>query len=378
MINYNRHNIDETDIKKVVKILRSNYLTQGPSVKVFEKKFSDYVKSKFSISFNSCTSALHSAVAILNLNKNDYVWTTPNSFVASSNCVLFNGNKLDFVDIDSNTGSMSLYELKKKLSKTPKNKLPKAIINVHFAGVANRQFEIWKLSKKYGFKIIEDACHALGGSYLGEKVGSCRWSDLCVFSFHAIKSITTGEGGMVTTNNTKFAKKLELIKSHGISRNIRNINNKGNYLVYDQKLLGYNFRLTEFQAALGINQLKKLNYFIDVRKKIATYYFQKLKKQKLEFLTIDKNVKSSFHLLVIRVSKKIKKKLIEAFLKKKIFVSYHYIPIYKHSFYKKIGFKNYKLKSMEKYQQECVSLPIHTKLKFKEIDKIIKVIKTLT
>ncbi len=375
MIPYNKQEISETDINAVVKVLRSKLITQGPVVKKFEKNFSRYVKSKYAISFNSCTSALHAAVKVFNLKKNDYVWTSPNSFVASANCVLYNNHKLDFVDIDENTGSISLNHLENKLKKTKKNKLPKLLINVHFGGVPNNQLKFWELSRRYNFKILEDACHALGGSFLNNKVGNCKWSDISVFSFHAIKSITTGEGGMATTNNVDYAKKLNLIKSHGILRNYKTFKKKNNFLKYDQKLLGYNFRLNEFQSALGISQLKRINSFIKKRKEISELYKYKLKDLDIKFLEIPNKTQSAHHLFVIRVKEYMKQKIINALWKKNIFVNYHYIPIYKHSHFKKNGFKNFFLSGMETYQKQAISLPIYTSLKKSDQMRIIKEIK---
>lgn len=375
MIPYNKQEISDKDINAVIKVLKSKFITQGPIVKKFEKNFSKYVKSKYSISFNSCTSALHAAVKVFNLKKNDYVWTSPNSFVASANCVLYNNHKLDFVDIDENTGSISLSHLENKLKITEKSKLPKLLINVHFAGAPNNQLKFWKLSRKYNFKILEDACHALGGSFLNHKVGSCKWSDVSVFSFHAIKSITTGEGGMATTNNLEYAKKLDLIKSHGILRNYKTFKKKNNFLSYDQKLLGYNFRLNEFQSALGISQLKRINSFIKKRKKISDLYRHELKNLDIRFLEIEKKTQSAHHLFVIKVKENIKKKIINALWKKNIFVNYHYIPIYKHTHFKKNGFKNFSLHEMESYQKQSISLPIYPSLNTSDQMKIIKEIK---
>lgn len=375
MIPYNKQEISNSDISAVVKVLRSKLITQGPIVKKFEKNFSRYVKSKEAISFNSCTSALHASVKVFNLKKNDYVWTSPNSFVASANCALYNDHKVDFVDINENTGSISLKHLEDKLRKTKKNKLPKLLINVHFGGAPNNQIKFWKLSRKYNFKILEDACHALGGSYSNNRVGNCKWSDISVFSFHAIKSITTGEGGMATTNNLDFAKKLNLIKSHGILRNYKTFKKKNNFLKYDQKLLGYNFRLNEFQSALGISQLKRINSFIKKRKKISDLYRNELKDLDIRFLEIAKKAQSAHHLFVIKVKENMKQKIINALWKKKIFVSYHYIPIYKHSHFSKIGFKNYFLNEMELYQKQAISLPIYPSLKKSDQMKIIKEIK---
>ena len=371
MINYGRHSISQSDIKSVTNVLKSNFLTQGPEIKKFETLFSKKINSKYAISLNSCTSALHASCVALGIKKGDYVWTTPNSFVASANCAIYCGAKIDFIDIDLNTFNIDLDVLEKKLSTAKKNnKLPKLLVSVHFAGLLNDQKRIYNLSKKYNFKILEDACHALGSNYKFNPAGNCKYSDITVFSFHAVKAITTGEGGMATTNNKYLAEKLFTFRTHGIIRD------KKKKLYYEQQFLGYNYRITDIQAALGISQLKKLDLFTKRRNNIARIYNKKLKNLPLVLPNVTTNSYSAFHLYVVRTkNKKTKFNLINYLFKKKIFVSFHYIPIYHHPFYKKMGFKKGYCVNMETYNNTAISLPIFPLLKKKDQETICKNIK---
>ena len=366
MINYGRHSISAEDISAVTRVLKSGNLTQGPEIEKFENLFSKKVNSKYAISLNSCTSALHLSCLALGIKKGDCVWTSPNSFVASSNCAIYCGAKIDFIDIDLITYNICIETLEKKLSDAKKlNKLPKLLVSVHFAGLLNYQKKIHALSKKYGFKILEDACHALGSKNDTEVAGSCKFSDITVFSFHALKAITTGEGGMATTNNKQLFEKLATLRTHGITRNPKKLSiNKYNKLHYEQQSLGYNNRITDIQAALGISQLKKLDQFIKKRNNIAKEYDKKLTNLPLVLNKRISNYHSAFHLYVVRTkNKKIKTELINYLFKNKIFVSFHYIPIYHHPFYKKMGFKKGYCPNMEKYYDTAISLPIYPGLK---------------
>tara|TARA_B100000780_G_C21088399_1_gene438540 strand:- start:78 stop:1256 length:1179 start_codon:yes stop_codon:yes gene_type:complete len=374
IIPYAKHSISEEDIDAVKKTLKSKNLTQGPEVKKFESIFSKNIGVKHSIAVNSCTSALHLSCLALNLKKNDIVWTSPNSFVASSNSALYCGAKVDFIDIDLETNSISLNELEKKLKiAKKKKKLPKILISVHFGGAPNYQDKIHKLSKKYNFKIIEDACHALGAKYLNQKMGNCKWSDITVFSFHAAKVITTGEGGMVTTNNKELYNKILMLRSHGITRDpAKLLKNKNNRLYYEQQYLGYNFRLTDFQASLGISQLKKLNKFVNIRNKIALFYNKEFKKLPLKIPKIDKSSYSAYHLYVILLKYGIRKKLIKFLESKNIYPSFHYIPIYHQPYYKMLGFKKNNFPNTEEYFKSALSLPMYPTIKTVELKKITK------
>ena len=375
MIEYGKHTIDKNDFLSIKKVLNSDFLTQGNKTKVFEKKFANFVGSKFAQSFNSCTSALISSCLALGLKRGDIVWTTPNTFVASANCVLICGGKIEFIDIDPSTYNMSILKLEEKLKKTSKKFHPKIVISVHFAGLANYQEKIWKLSKKYKFKVLEDCCHALGGKYKKIKIGSCKWSDIAVFSFHPVKAITTGEGGMATTNSKIYKEKLKLFCSHGINKDKKKfkINSKDDWH-YEQILLGYNFRMSDIQASLGISQLKKLNYFIRLRNKIANFYYTSLNMLQIKLPKyFIKNSIHAYHIFVVRFkNENIRNKLYKFLLDNQIKCAYHYIPIYKHPYY--VNKNKFKFLEMEKYYKDALTLPIYPSLNFKIQKKIVKLI----
>jgi len=263
IIPYGRQYISREDINAVIKVIKSDTITRGPVVNKFEKIVSKKVGAKHGVAVNSATSALHVACLSLGLLNGDEIWTVPNTFIASANCGRYCGAKVNFIDIDPNTWNISISKLTEKLKKAKKkNLLPKVLISVHFAGQPTEQEKIWRLSKQYGFSIIEDASHSLGAKRNGEKVGSCKWSDISVFSFHPVKIITTGEGGMAMTNNSILASKMKIFRNHGIVKDIKKMGKKSNLeWYYEQKDLGYNYRMTDFQAALGISQIKKLNKF---------------------------------------------------------------------------------------------------------------------
>tara|TARA_B100001250_G_scaffold149451_1_gene128017 strand:+ start:14137 stop:16266 length:2130 start_codon:yes stop_codon:yes gene_type:complete len=380
IIPYGRQNISNDDIKSVVDILKSDYLTQGPEVPNFEKAIANYTNSKFGIAVNSATSALHISCIALGLSKNDILWTTPISFVASANCGLYCGAKVDFVDIDSKTYNMSVSALSKKLEIAKKeNKLPKIVIPVHLSGQSCEMKGIHKLSKIYGFKIIEDASHAIGAKYNDEPVGNCRYSDITVFSFHPVKIITSGEGGMCTTNCPELANLLCRLRSHGITRHQNDMTKKSDGPWYYQQLeLGLNYRMTDIQAALGKSQLKRLDSFIIKRHQIAEKYNSAFKNKPIIIPFQDPNNYSSFHLYIIRI-KNASKGLTRLDLFNKlrnagILVNIHYIPIYQQPFYENIGYDKNNFSQSEKYYEEAISLPIHTLLTEQEQDFVIEII----
>ena len=278
MIPYGKHLISDEDIDEVRSVLKSDFITQGPKITEFENSISNYVNSKYCLAVNSATSALHIGCLSLGVGKDDIVWTVPNSFVASSNAALYCGAKVDFVDIDLKTNNISIERLEAKLDDAKKKKLlPKVIIPVHLAGLSCDMQRIHSLSKTYGFKIIEDASHCIGGDYLEKKIGSCIFSDLCVFSFHPVKIITTGEGGAITTNSKEIKDKLIMLRSHGITKDseIFEESNVPSWY-YQQQMLGFNYRMTDIQAALGLSQLKRIDTFIEKRRKIASLYIDSL------------------------------------------------------------------------------------------------------
>ena len=306
MIRYSEQHIDHKDISSVIKTLKSNFITTGPQIQKFEEKLSKKVNSKYSVVFNSATSALHSACIALGLKKNDWLWTSANSFVASANCGLYCGAKIDFLDIELETFNIDLKKLEIKLQKAKKKLLPKIIVPVVFAGQSYDKDHLIILSKKYKFKILEDASHALGAKYKNRSVGSCR-DIITVFSFHPVKMITTGEGGSAHTSNKRYYNIMKSVSSHGIIRKKKKLNYGINHLLYEQKYLGFNYRLTDIQASLGLSQLKKLNLFVKKRRNIASIYNQHLDNNNL-ILPIEKRyAKSSFHLYVVLVNNTKKK-----------------------------------------------------------------------
>jgi UDP-4-amino-4,6-dideoxy-N-acetyl-beta-L-altrosamine transaminase len=376
MIPYSKQLIDNKDIKSAVKVLRSDLITQGPIVKEFEKKLAKFCNAKFAIALNSATAGLHIACLALGLKKGDYLWTSPISFVASANCGIYCGAKIDFVDINNSTFNMDVIKLEEKLIKAKKNKkLPKILIPVHLGGLSCDMKKIFQLSKKYKFKIIEDASHALGSYHGNYKVGSCKYSDLTVFSFHPVKIITTGEGGAVLSNNKKIFQKLTYMQSSGINKNLprKKIARKGLWF-YEQVCIGFNYRMNEISAALGRSQLEKVNSFTKKRNSIAKKYISSFKNTEIKIQKIPEENYSSYHLFIIRVNKDIRKSLFSYLRKKNYFVNVHYIPIYKHPFYKKL-FKNFRLIEAENYYNESISIPIYPNLKKTEVNRVIKIVK---
>lgn len=379
-IPYSRQHVSPKDIINVSKSLKEDLITTGKSTLLFEKNLSLYCNSKFATLVSSATAGLHLACLALGIKNKDIVWCSANSFVASSNAALYCGASVDFIDINLNDYNICVKKLKTKLSKTPKNKLPKILIVTHLGGIPADLESIYKLSKKYKFKIVEDASHALGSEYNNKKIGSCKYSSICVFSFHPIKTITTGEGGACLTNNPVIDKKIKQLRSHGIIRNL----NKKNYnkFYYEQISLGYNYRLSDINAALGLSQLKRINKILKSRNKIANIYRDQLKSKDLVFTEKLKNKKSSNHLFIVRLENKklIKnqKKIIDYLLKNKILVNIHYYPIYLNPYYKKLGFKNGYCPNAENYYKSSFSLPLYEKIKKKEFlfvcSKIEKVI----
>ena len=388
MIPYSTQNISSKDIKSVVNTLKSKFLTQGPMVQNFENAISKYCKVKHAVAVNSATSALHLACKALGLKKNDWLWTSPNTFVASATCGIHCGAKIDFIDIDSETLNISIENLKNKLELAKKKgKLPKIIIPVHFGGRPNDMISIHKLSKIYGFKIIEDASHALGASYKGSKkkffkVGSCEHSDITIFSFHPVKIITCAEGGILTTNNSKIANKISLLREHGIVKNISKniIFSRDEIWNYKQIELGYNFRLSDIHASLGLSQLGKVDIFNQKRNAIANIYQKKLTNYPVKLPSIDKNIYSSYHLFPIRIqdtSPKSRAYIYKTMMNNGIGVNIHYIPVYRQPYFKQLGFKKENFPETEKYFKETISIPIFPSLNQKDQNYVIYNLKCL-
>ena len=383
-IPYGKQHIDRKDINNVVKSLKSNFLTQGNKVEIFEKTIGNYVGCKYALAVNSASSALQIACMAININKGDIVWTSPITFAASANCAINQGAIIDFVDINNKTNNIDSEILEQKLKNSKKiNKIPKLLITVHLSGQPTEQEKIWKLAKKYNFKVVEDASHSLGAKRFKEKVGSCKWSDISVFSFHPVKMITTLEGGMALTNNTKLYNKMNLYRNNGITKNYKFFKNKFDYSwYYEMQENGYNFRMNEIQSALGISQFKKLDKFLIKRNNIAKYYnnqFSLIKE--FETPTVLKENFSSFHLYILRlkfVNKLKKKSEILNFLKRKgLYLNVHYIPLHLHHYFKKKGFRKGYLPNAEKYYLEALSLPIFYDLKNTEKSKVVNLIKSI-
>ena len=372
-IKYSQQNIDQCDIDSVVNVLKSEYLTQGPQVEEFEENIAKYVGVEFAISSNSATSSLHLACLALGLGQGDWLWTCPNSFVASANCGLYCGANVDFVDIDDKYRNIDLESLKKKLKiADAENKLPKLLILVHFAGFAANLSEIRKLSEQYKFKIIEDASHALGGEYRKQKIGNCRWSDITVFSFHAVKNITTGEGGIATTRSKKYFNQMLLMRSHGITRTKEKLSKTaGEPWYYEQQVLGFNYRMSSIHAALGTSQLKKLDNFINKKSVLAGVYFKELENTSIFLPLVSSEIKPSWHLFVINERKLLdqifKRKVVENLKLANIEVNVHYIPIHLQPFYQKMGFTEGMYPQSEYYFKTALSLPLHPGLEKEDI-----------
>ncbi len=379
MIPYGKQEILEEDIHAVIEALKSPFITQGPKGQEFEQKIAQKVNAKFGISFNSATSALHCAALALGLKEGDWLWTTPNSFVASANCGIYCGAKVDFVDIDPQTYNMDAKKLAKKLKDTPKHKLPKVLVAVHFAGQSCDMESLYNLSKIYHFKIIEDASHALGGSYRTFPIGCCQFSDITIFSLHPVKIITCAEGGIATTNNTKYADNMQMLKSHGITKKIEDFKGKNaGAWYYEQQILGFNYRLSELHAALGISQLERLESYVSKRNELVKIYNEALGDLELILPYIAPYNYSAFHLYVILLTKKsgIKRKDLFAELQEAgIGVQVHYIPIHLQPFYKQFGFKKGDFKVAESYYKCAISLPLFPTLTPQEQQKVIMTLK---
>jgi len=376
MIPYGKQDITQADIDSVVGVLKSKFLTQGPQVPLFEKIVAEYCHSKYGVAVNSATSALHIACLALGLGKDDYLWTSPNTFVASANCGLYCGAKVDFVDINPLTYNLSSEELEKKLIQAKKdNKLPKIVIPVHFAGQSCDMKKIHFLSKKYGFKVIEDASHAIGGKYLDEPIGNCKYSDITVFSFHPVKIITTAEGGMATTNSKELAEKMQLYRSHGTTRNekLMTKESEGDWY-YQQVALGFNYRMTELQAALGVSQVQRLDEFVARRHVLQERYDSLLSGLPIIRPYQDKCSYSALHLYPIQIDDKSRKYVFNELRNAGIGVNVLYIPIHTQPYYKNLGFKEGDFPNSEAYYSQTISLPLYQGLEFKLQNKIIDTI----
>lgn len=376
MIPYGRQHLDQDDVQAVVDALTSDWLTQGPAVPEFEEALSTYCNANYAVAVNSATSALHIACLALDVGKGDHVWTSPNSFVASANCARFCDATVDFVDIALHSGNMCVDALAKKLEQAEKaGTLPKVVIPVHFAGQPCDMQVIASLSEQYGFRIIEDASHAVGAKYQGNAIGSCQYSDICVFSFHPVKIITTMEGGMAMTNNVELAKRMRLARSHGVTNDPDCMTEPSHGPWYYQQVsLGFNYRMNDVEAALGVSQVRKLSSFIEKRNTIAKQYDKRF--MACEFispLTLGQHQYSSYHLYVVRVDKLTREDqriLISQLRREGIFAHLHYIPIHMQPYYSELGFSMGDFPQAEQYYRQALTLPIFPDLTPSQVDFI--------
>ena len=378
MIPYGRQDINQADIDAVIDVLRSDFLTQGPAVPAFEKAVAGYCDSQYAVAVNSATSALHIACLALGVGKDDSVWTTPITFVASANCALYCGATVDFVDIDPRTYNLSVERLAEKLVLTEKiGKLPKVVIPVHLCGQPCDMAGIYALSKQYGFKIIEDASHAIGGKYQGVPIGNGRYSDITVFSFHPVKIITTGEGGMAVTNDVQLAKLMMRLRSHGITRDPAEMTHAPDGPWYYQQIeLGYNYRMTDIQAALGLSQMQRLDAFVSKRHVLAAQYDKLLKNIPVITPWQHADSYSGLHLYVIRLltnnGKINHREVFERLQANGIGVNLHYIPVYRQPYYEKMGYTPNDFPEAERYYAEAVSLPMYPGLTEAQNSEVIQ------
>ncbi len=371
-IPYGHHCIDNRDIQEVIKVLKSNWITQGPKVKDFESALCKYTGAKYAVAVSSGTAGLHIACLSAGISNGDEVITSPITFVASANCVLYCGARPVFADICEDTVNIDPEEIKKKI-----NKKTKAIIPVHFAGHPCDLEEIYKIAKNYNLTVIEDACHALGAEYKGSKIGSCKYSDMAVFSFHPVKSITTGEGGAVLTNRKDLYEKLLLFRNHGITKDrTKLINKKEGPWYYEMQELGLNYRITDFQCALGLSQLKKLDFFLKQRREIVAQYNEVFKDVKEIKRPVEREyVRNAWHIYVVRLNlKKLIKKQREIFEQLRsqgIGVQVHYIPVYYQPYYQRLGYQKGISPIAESYYKEAITLPLYPKMSDDDIKKVI-------
>jgi len=383
MIPYGKQDINQSDIDAVVDVLKSDFLTQGPQVPLFEKTVANYCGSNHAVALNSATSALHVACLALGLGKGDYLWTSPNTFVASANCGLYCGSSVDFVDIDPRTYNMCADALQKKLAQAKQqSKLPKIVVPVHFAGQSCDMKRIHELSEEYGFKIIEDASHAIGGKYLNKPVGNCVYSDITVFSFHPVKIITTAEGGMALTNSAELENKMTLLRSHGITRDTEQMTKEPDGAWYYQQIeLGFNYRMTELQAALGVSQTRRLDEMVQGRHKLATRYNKLLVNLPITLPWQHTDRYSGFHLYVIRLDlERISlshREVFDALREKGVGVNLHYIPVHLQPFYQKSGFKSGDFPEAEFYYRHAISLPLFPTMTIDQQDYIVETLNVI-
>lgn len=366
---YGKQWLEEDDIEAVVNVLKSDYLTTGPTIARFEQKVANYVGAKYAVAFSNGTAALHGACFAAGIGEGDEVITTPITFAASANCVRYEGGTVVFADIDEDTYNIDPIEIEKKI--TPQTK---AIIPVHFTGQPVQLDEIHAIAKKHNLIVIEDAAHAIGAEYKGQKIGAL--SDMTMFSFHPVKHVTTGEGGIITTNNEDYFKKLVQFRSHGITRDVENMTQNDGPWYYDMQFLGYNYRMTDIQAALGISQMDKLDNFVERRREIVQMYDEAFKDN--EYLITPKQLlegNSSWHLYVIQLNldkiNATRKEVFEALMARNIGVNVHYIPVHTLPYYKKLGYKEGSMPKAEALYETIITLPLFPKMTNEDVNDVV-------
>lgn len=381
MIRYGQQDITQADIDAVVGVLKSVNLTQGPNIPAFEQAVLAQTGAQYAVAVNSATSALHIACLALDLGPGDLLWTTPNTFVASSNCALYCGAAVDFVDIDPRTWNLCPDRLEQKLITAEKaGRLPKVVVPVHLTGQPCDMARIHALGQKYGFRIIEDASHAIGGGYKGEPIGNCRYSDITVFSFHPVKIITTAEGGMALTNDGNLATRLGLLRSHGITRDPALMEGESDGPWYYQQVdLGYNYRMTDMQAVLGVSQMTRLHSYVERRHEIAARYDRLLADLPVTLPWQHPDSYSAWHLYVIRLRldqmKTSHLQVFEGLRARDIMVNLHYIPVHTQPWYCKMGFEVGDFPQAEQYYREAISIPMHPSLTDGEQDFVVEALR---
>lgn len=395
MIPYGRQEITQADIDAVVEVLRSDFLTQGPTVSRFEQAVAAKVNAKYAVAANSATSALHIACLALGLGKGDWLWTVPITFVASANCGRYCGSEVDFVDIDPVTWNMSVPALREKLAVAKRlGRLPKVVVPVHLAGQPTEQEAIWALAQEYGFKVLEDASHAIGASRNDEMVGSCRWSHITIFSFHPVKIITSGEGGMALTNDSELAERMAMHRSHGIVRDRTRMRGYGSdpesdpasyhYKApwyYEQQFLGYNYRMTDIHAALGLSQFERLDAVVARRNALAARYDEALKGLPIRLPFVQSENRSAFHLYIVRIkggpTAKTHKQAFDELRQRDYGVQLHYIPVHLQPYYRNLGFTSGDYPEAEAYGESAISIPLYPSLTNQEQDRVIEAMKAV-
>jgi len=377
MIPYGQQSISAEDEAAVLHVLRSGFLTQGPAGPLFESAVAEYCAAPHAVAFNSATSALHVACLALELGPGDLLWTTPITFVASANCARYCGADVDFVDIDSATCNVSAAALEAKLQTAQQlGRLPKVLVAVHLRGVPCAMDEVGRLAQEYGFAVIEDASHAIGARYLGSPVGSCRYSDITVFSFHAVKVITAGEGGMATTRDRELARRMRLLRSHGVSRDPEEMTcePKGEWY-YEQLMLGFNYRMTDIQAALGLSQLQRIDSFLSRRKDLADRYETLLAPLPVTVPAYQSGADPGLHLFVIRLDEDVvgrdRNTVFSGMRQRGIGVNLHYIPVYRQPYYRQFGYDYADFPQSERYYRDAMTIPLHPAMSEADQDTVI-------